>query len=183
MSTDPNPVSPDNQPYANFTAPIACKVAVPLPPRGQMGHLGTNWDIAELDELGEKQLRSIELISQGYTDVQIAQRLQITRKTLWRWKTLDACYRRVLAQARIQSHAAATDRYQMLLGRATGVLAELLKDPNDNRRYPAAMAVLNMAGAFRPLPLSYFPLEDAPAPALPQPRQRVPEPVLEPKVG
>jgi hypothetical protein len=142
-----------------------------------------DWDFSHLDELTERQIRSIELTLQGHTDVQIAQRLQINRRTLWRWKNLDEGYRRVLAQARIQRHAAATDRYETLLNKATAILAEFLSNPADDRRFPAAMAVLNMAGAFKPLPLSYFPLSDAPAPALPQPRARIPEPELEPKVG
>ena len=183
MSADSPQNNPENGSYANFVAPIACKIAMPVPPRGDVGHSGIDWDFLQTDELTEKQLRSIELAMQGHTDVQIAQRLQINRRTLWRWKTLDQCYRRVLAQARIQLYAAATDRYQMLLGRATSILAKFLDDPADDRRFPAAMAVLNMAGAFKPLPLSYFPIPDSPPPSLPEPPPRWPEPELGPKVG
>ncbi|MGD0770293.1 MAG: hypothetical protein ABSB42_19085 [Tepidisphaeraceae bacterium] len=183
MSTDPSPTNLQTKSYADFVAPIACKMPMPAPPRGGMGHSGDDWDFSQFDELTERQLRAIELTMLGHTDVQIAQRLQINRKTLWRWKTLDQCYRRVLAQARIQLYAAATDRYQMLLGRATSILAKFLDDPADDRRFPAALAVLNMAGAFKPLPLSYFPISDPPPPALPEPPPKWPEPDLEPKVG
>jgi hypothetical protein len=178
--------TPDPKDYANFWAPIACKMPAPPSagtPRGQMGHSGDDWDFSEISELTERQLRSIELTMLGLTDVQIARRLQINRKTLWRWKTLDPDYRRILANARVQLHASATDRYQKLLNRATAILARFLKDSDDNRRLPAAMAVLNMAGAFKPLPLTYFPSSDPQPRALPAPDERIPEPTLPPKVG
>jgi hypothetical protein len=54
----------------------------------------------------------------------------------------------------------------------------MLKHQDDTRRFPAALAILNMAGAFKPLPLSYFPLpnpepqfeEVHPDPMLPPPK-------------
>jgi len=96
-------------------------------------------------------MRAIELTVQGLGDVQIAQMLSINRKTLWRWKTFDENYRQVLAEARSQAHAYATDRYQMLLIRATSVLARFLDDPQEDNRFRAATVLLNMAGCFRPI--------------------------------
>jgi hypothetical protein len=151
------------------------------PQGGFLGHSGDDWDFSEISELTERQLRSIELTMQGHSDSQIAQRLQINRKTLWRWKTLDPDYRRILANARIQLYAAATDRYQVLLARATSILAKFLEDPGDQRSFPAALAILNMAGCFKPLPPRYFPPD--PPPALPEPPPNDPGPDLEPKVG
>jgi hypothetical protein len=143
-------------------------------------HSETDWDFSGIDELTEIQLRAVELTMQGHSDAQIARMLNIERRTLWRWKTLDPDYRRVLGNARIQLYAAATDRYQILLSRATAIIARFLNDPQDQRSFPAAVAVLNMAGCFKPLPPRYF-QEPSPA-ALPDP-QDFPEPVLEPKVG
>jgi Homeodomain-like domain-containing protein len=154
----------------------------PTPQGGFLGHSGDDWDFSEISELTERQLRSIELTMQGHSDSQIAQRLQINRKTLWRWKTLDPDYRRIMSNARIQLYSAATDRYQVLLARATSILAKFLEDPSDQRSFPAALAVLNMAGCFKPLPPRYFPETPAP-PALPAPPPNDPEPDLEPKVG
>jgi len=167
------------QPFADDECPT---------PRGGKGTFGDDWDFAEISELTERQLRAIELTMAGHTDAQISQRLQINRKTLWRWKTLDEDYRRVLANARIQHYAAATDRYQVLLGRATSILAKFLEDPDDQRCFPAALAVLNMAGCFKPLPPRYFPPTPPPAlpeppPSLPAPPPSRPMPDLEPKVG
>jgi len=186
MSADSPPTNPENG-YANFTAPIACKMAVPAPPGGVVGHSGDDWDFSEIDELTERQLRAIELTMQGHNDAQIAQRLQINRKTLWRWKTLDPDYRRVLANARVALFSTAIDRYQVLLGRASAILAKFLEDPDDHRCFPAALAIFNMAGAFKPLAPAYLPPVERPpqalpAPALPPP-SAIPEPNLEPKVG
>jgi hypothetical protein len=160
-----------------------------------VGHSGDDWDFSHISELTERQLRSIELTMQGHSDSQIAQRLSINRKTIWRWKTLDADYRRILASARVQLYAAATDRYQVLLARATAILAKSLEDPADQRSFPAALAILNMAGCYTPLPLSYYPPNSPPAlpppppPPWPNTEQdpysdpNCPEPDLEPKVG
>ncbi len=83
-------------------------------------------------------------------------------------------YRRVLANARIQLYSAATDRYQILLGRATSILAKFLDDPAEQNRFRAALALLNMAGCFRPLSPKYFP---------PAPPPDDSQPLLPPKVG
>ena len=56
-----------------------------------------------------------------------------------------------------------------ILGAATSILAKYLNDPAEERRFPAALAVLNMAGAFKPLPPTYFPLPASAPPALPAP--------------
>ena len=164
----------DSNPFQPFDTD-----ACPTSPPRDLGHSGAEWDISQSDELTELQLRAIELTLQGHNDVQIAQRLSIDRKTLWRWKTLDDDYRRVLANARAQVYGAATDRYQVLLGRATAILAKSLDDPADEHCFRVALAVLNMAGAFKPLHPKYF---------LPNPRAVLSEPRwdppnLPPKVG
>jgi hypothetical protein len=119
------------------------------PPRGEMGHPGALCDIA--DELGIKdiQMRAIELIVRGMPQMQIARLLALDRKTLWRWKTFDPHYQYALYEARHEISAMATDRYQNLLVRATGVLGKFMDDPAEDKRYRAAQTVLNMAGNFR----------------------------------
>jgi len=116
-----------------------------------MGHSAADWDLCDELNVTDIQMRAIELTVQGLGDVQIAQILSITRKTLWRWKTFDENYRQVLTEARSQAHAFATDRYQALLLRATGVLAKFLEDTQEDNRFRAATVLLNMAGCFRPL--------------------------------
>ena len=150
------------------------------PPGGDLGHPETRWDFTDIDPLSEIQLQAIELTMQGHTDVSIAQTLGINRRTLWRWKNLDDDYRRVLNNARIQLYATAADRYQMLLTRATGVMSQTLQDSAEEIRFRAAVAILNMAGSFRPLPPKYFLTNDK---ALAREREPWPMPDLPEKVG
>ena len=168
----------------------------PMPPGGRGGHYGTNGtfegeeneeekeqesdETDEADEaedndddefrlnLSDIQLRAIELATHGLSDVQIAKTLSISRKTLWRWKTFDLDYRRTLDETRVQVHATASDRYHVLLSRATAVLARCLEDAEDQNRFHAARIVLAMASSFKPAaahkPSSFdeLPLPDIP---------------------
>ena len=94
----------------------------------EMGHSEAQWDIAELLNLTDIQLRLSSLTALGHPDSQIADALSINRKTLWRWKHLHDEYRQTLARARLQLHATAGDRCHSLLFRAASVLAEFLED-------------------------------------------------------
>jgi hypothetical protein len=82
----------------------------------------------------------------------MAEMLGIGRTTLWRWKTLDDNYRKALDEARRQAHATAADRVQVLLLKATAVLAEHLDDSRMDNQFKAAHVLLTMAGTFKPLP-------------------------------
>jgi hypothetical protein len=82
----------------------------------------------------------------------MAEILGISRKTLWRWKTLDDNYRKALDEARRQAHAIAGDRVQVLLLKATAVLDQHLDDPRMDNQFKAAHVLLTMAGTFKPLP-------------------------------
>lgn len=160
---------------ADFALPSPDSDKCPKNDSAELGHFGAEWDIEQECNLTEVQLRAIELTVQGYGDTQIAEMLAIDRKTLWRWKTLGDEYRQVLASARSQVHAAAADRCQNLLFRATAVLARFLDDPAEKNRMRAAQILLQTAGRFRPDPQKRAPLAPASDPW--------PEPVLPPKVG
>ena len=145
------------------------------PPGGNWDILGHDWDFSETDELTELQLRAIELTMQGHSDLAYRPGTSIwTAKLSGDGKPSIDDYRRVLANARIQLYAAATDRYQVLLGRATSILAKFLEDPAEQNRFRAALAFLNMAGCFRPLSPNFFP---------PTPPLANPPPLLPPKMG
>ncbi|MGA2583620.1 MAG: helix-turn-helix domain-containing protein [Tepidisphaeraceae bacterium] len=107
--------------------------------------------------LDDRQLRAVELIVQGLDDSKVARILDISRMTLWRWKTFNEDYRRALAEARAHVRATATDRYQGLLIRATDTLGKFLDAPEPNHQFRAAQIVLCMAGSFRPVPLEKWP--------------------------
>ncbi len=137
-----------------------------------MRHSETFYDIS--DELGitDIQMRAIELTVRGIPDTQIARLLSIERRTLWRWKTFDEHYQYALQQTRHEISTMATDRYQNLLLRATGILGKFLDDVAEEKQYRAAQAVLNMAGNFR---------RTVESKAIERPR--IPEPELPYKMG
>ena len=140
------------------------------------GHSESEWDICEILNLSEVQLRAIELTVQGFNDTNIADQLSLNRKTLWRWKTFNEDYRQALTSARTQLNGSAADRCQNLLFRATAVLAKFLDDSSDKNRLRAAQILLQTAGRFRPTP------ERQPA-TKPGTDFDWPPPELEPKVG
>jgi len=125
------------------------------------------WDYSGLSDL---QMRAIEMTVDGLQDTYIADALNINRRTLWRWKKQDLDYQRALADARAYLHNAVTDRYHSTLLKATNILDQFLYDEaNDNNRFRAAKALLNMSGTFRyPLPKNepQAPNNDMPMPDL-----------------
>jgi hypothetical protein len=151
--------------------------ASPMHPPVETGHFQTFPDIP-IGNLSDAQLQAIELSVRGLSDIAVSQRLYISTKTLWRWKTFHAEYRAALANARYQVHAAATDRYHLLLNRAWNVLATNLDATEQNLSFRAAQSLLHMAGAFKPTePAAPKPTEDD------KKERDWPEPMLEPKVG
>jgi hypothetical protein len=158
MSAEP---TPSNQPE-NPTCPTT--------PPGEMGHSGTFDDESQYFTLTDQQFRAIELTVKGDSDISIAKELDIDRKTLWRWRTFNDQYRTVLSNSRIERRATTTDRYQVILDKATIILAHCLNSPNDQIRLRAANAILNMAGCFHPLNPTQFEIS-------------IPMPSLPPKVG
>jgi len=66
-------------------------------------------DLLQNVDLDEIRFRAIELTIQGLSDTQIAERLMINRRTLWRWKTHDEDYRWALAEARTQAYSTVAD--------------------------------------------------------------------------
>jgi hypothetical protein len=105
----------------------------------------------DMSDLTPQQLRSFELATRGVGHVQIAKILRVSRKTLWRWKTFDREYRRVLVKTRLEAHSTNADRYHVLLHKATGVLSKFMEDESGQNRFQAARIVLAMAGCFKPV--------------------------------
>jgi hypothetical protein len=125
-------------------------------------------------DLSEIQLQAIELTARGMYDVRIAEELHVSAKTLYRWKTFNADYRKTLADVRAQNFAGITDRYPNVILRATAELVEQLSDKSANVRYRAAQTLGNAGGCYRPpmqkVQVRYEPFQFA-------------EPELSPKVG
>lgn len=92
-------------------------------------------------QLSEQQKTAIELLLAGMTDAQIAEELDVHRSTLWRWRTRDETFRRVLAAARQRAFRDAAGRLRELVPKAMEVLHSQLDADN----YQAAIRVLRLA--------------------------------------
>src|SRR5579872_2922637 len=117
-------------------------------PRGDVRHFETFCDNPEyFPDLGlsATQLRAVELTVQGFSDTRIAQEIGVHRRTVWRWKNFDDCYRRALENVRMQTHAAVVDRYATLLVRSTNIFAKMLQDPSEDKQFRAAQTLICMA--------------------------------------
>jgi hypothetical protein len=115
-----------------------------------MGHSEAFGEAFPGFKITETQFHAIELTLLGMRDLQIADRLNINRKTLWRWRTLDTEYIRALEHARTQLYSDVADRFRTLLLKATLVMAKFLDDKEDGNRFRSAYALLMMAAKFRP---------------------------------
>lgn len=181
MSEDPTPYPSLPDPWWRESAPSSDT------PPGDVRHFETFRDDPEFfPDLGLSctQLRAIELTVQGYSDSHIAEKLGINRRTVWRWKNFDDCYRRALDNVRMQTHATVIDRYATLLVRSTNIFAKMLQDPAEEKQFRAAQTLICMAGCFRPIATR---LQNHPPPQPQRPDndepEPEPEPQLEPKVG
>jgi hypothetical protein len=167
MPTDPTSIPPDSDP--NPQAP-------PDTPPGEVLPFEAQWGFDATYDLTDVQLRAIELTVQGLTDSHIAQVLNVNRKTIWKWKTYNEEYKSALTAARLQAHCTVVDRFRSLLMQSSSILAKALQDPVEEKRYRAALALLNMAGCFRPLPIELVRPD-------PNNDDDFPMPELPPKVG
>jgi hypothetical protein len=93
------------------------------------------------------QQNAVDLIAAGATDTEAAQKLNLNRVTVTRWRCYSPTFRATLAVRRREVWGAAADRLRALLPKALNVLAEALEGED---RVPAALALLKLAG---PLPL------------------------------
>ena len=114
----------------------------------ETGQNGTFGDIDPTYQLSDTQCRAIELALAGYRPSQIARSLNLTRKTLWRWKSQDPDFQQALADARADRQYFAIERCQALASRATSVLANFLDGPDDKLRLRAAHLLLQAAARF-----------------------------------
>ncbi len=136
--------------------------AIPSPDPSPLEQTETNRNTPD-PSLSETQLRAIDLLLQCCSDSDVARELSIGRTTLWRWKTHDPAFRNELAHRRCDAWAAASDRYQKLLDKASAVLDKFLDDVYNPNKLKAAQLLFYMAGRFKPEP----PRPHPPRPDLP----------------
>jgi hypothetical protein len=169
------------QPLSRISAPADPEENSPKPLQNvTFGDIDPNYNLSNC------QCRAIELALDGLRWSHIARTLNLSRQTLWRWKSQNPDFQRALASARADRHDFAVERCQTLASRAASVLAKFLDDPADKNRMRAAQLLLQAAARLKPPEPRYHINPHYPTDPLitPPPSDTDdPEPDLEPKVG
>jgi hypothetical protein len=140
-----------------------------------LGNFGNIWEIVDFNfSLTNPQLLAIQLAVQGLRWGQIAQRIGVTRRTIWNWRNENSDFQSALTEAIAQRQDTADQRTHAQAIRATEILSQIMENPHDKHRVRAAQIILNASFRLRPKPTTGNSDPDY---------EPWPEPVLEPKVG
>ncbi|MGH7178361.1 MAG: helix-turn-helix domain-containing protein [Tepidisphaeraceae bacterium] len=93
----------------------------------------------------QRQDQAITMILAGATDVAVAKELKINRRTVYRWRTRGARFRRSLALRRAELYQNATDRLRAMLSPALDLLEKQVRDPYAPTALRAARALLALS--------------------------------------
>ncbi|MHB8144008.1 MAG: phBC6A51 family helix-turn-helix protein [Thermoleophilia bacterium] len=94
------------------------------------------------------QETAISLALAGKSDVDIAQECDVSRSTLWRWKTKDAAYIVEFNRRRKELWAASERKLCNLVPLALEVFEKQLGSVNESRRVQAAVHILRAASFY-----------------------------------
>ena len=103
------------------------------------------------DILSDKQRIAIDLLLQGKSQTAVAERVEVTRRTLYTWRQ-DESFRAELARRRRELWDGAAERLRALVHPALDVLEEEVHDEYDRSRVRAADMILRFAGLRKCVP-------------------------------
>ena len=92
----------------------------------------------------QKQRQAIPLFLLGKTDAEVAETIGVSRQTIWNWKrTTD--FTHDIVEAGEQLLAEHTVAIAELVGEAIGAMSDLLHSDDEDRKFKAAVTVLESA--------------------------------------
>jgi len=103
--------------------------------------------LADVLSLSPRQQQAIALLAEGYSTVQVAARLGVSRKTVSRWEN-DWRFDWILTQVRVEMFLASRMQLFSLAHQAVAVVADALKSPNESIRVRTALEILKGNGVF-----------------------------------
>jgi hypothetical protein len=95
--------------------------------------------------LTARQHTALNLMLMGITDVAIAAQLDVSTRTLHRWRTTLPAFRESLESRRADLFGQTTDRFRTLLNAALDTLEKQIKDPYTTTSLRASRALLALA--------------------------------------
>ena len=96
------------------------------------------------DNLNEKQLAAIDLLSCGKSYTAVAKSIDVDRRTIYRWRQ-NPEFAGTLEERRLELWEEASERLRALVQPSLDVLEHQLNDRYDRARFAAATAILRMA--------------------------------------
>ena len=115
-------------------------------------------------ELTHRQLAAIHFLLQGLSDAAAAEKLGVTRITIYRWRTLNTTFRDELDRLRRELLAHSADRLRALLHPSLDILANHLHSADPRTSFRAAALIARIATPSRreldPMPVSRAELND-----------------------
>ncbi|MFL5330719.1 MAG: hypothetical protein ACJ8C4_17605 [Gemmataceae bacterium] len=95
-------------------------------------------------ELTTQQLSAVDSLASGKIDSDVAKELNLSRTTVWRWRTYDPDFQAALNARRQEIWAASGDKLRALTTQALAVIEETFKDPTNPGRLKAAIELLRL---------------------------------------
>jgi len=97
-------------------------------------------------KLNKKQDLAIELVMKGMTDIQIAERVGVSRQSVNTWRNQDMDFMQELQERRRVLRAAHMERLLQMVGLAMEVVEQALEQGDGQTKLKTAMYVLKLAG-------------------------------------
>jgi hypothetical protein len=110
--------------------------------------------------LSDLKLRAVEMLVAGVRPGVVAQRLGVSRETIWRWRR-EPSFRRHVQRLRVELHASRIDRTWALVDKSLDVVEEHL----DEGDLQAALTLLKLARFDPTTALPDGPEDEAPSDA------------------
>jgi hypothetical protein len=118
--------------------------------------------------LADAKLRAVEMLVAGVRAGIVAQRLEISRETLWRWRQ-EPAFRRHVQRLRVELHVSRVDRTWALVDRSLDVVEQHLIEGD----LQAAITLLKLAQLDPTAALPEGPDEEDAPPAVPTGQRRL----------
>lgn len=106
-----------------------------------------NLEIVDLRKLTIQQQNAIDILVTGCSDKDTADKVGVTRSTVTRWRLYHPAFQAELNAQRAAVWGTAKEKLRSLIPEAVDILAQALRDPNNEDRAKLALDLIKAVGA------------------------------------
>lgn len=106
-----------------------------------------NLEIVDLRKLTIQQQNAIDILVTGCSDKDTADKVGVTRSTITRWRLYHPAFQAELNAQRAAVWGTAKEKLRSLIPEAVDILAQALRDPNNEDRAKLALDLIKAVGA------------------------------------